>query len=523
MAVLTAPAQDGGILPKSRLHHENKPVDAFQKWRPGFHLMPASNWANDPCGPGYIGGRFYTSFQWNPHGWEWGNMSWGHALSEDLVHWHVSKRPSMEPSAEDPCGVFTGCVWPSNPRGEEDGTLTAIYTSAQHAPIHYTMPYTPGSEVVRMATSSDLGKTWQRQPGVVLAAPKAIDVIGWRDPFIGRWECLGDSLYGVIAGGIRQKSPAVFLYRVDPHDLSCWDFDSILFAPGLNFQPHPSLDFGTNFEVTNFMTLRDNTGKNHEVLLMSVEGGRKEHSQNWVCGEISANTLEYRFGGCLDHGCFYAANSFIDPSGQRIVQGWVTEHLPPVLTEKQRWSGCLSLPRILGMRQIREVTQAPDWLHWVGETVTVLTSIPDPRVEKLRRRPLDTVEGRHLEVKASFEVDDTEVGIVLHHGESRTVVSFHPSEQLLSIKRHGMFSNMNGDECAPHSLLKVRDQEETLDIHLFFDVSVLEVFVNERLAITTRVYPENARCTAVRPFGNSGEPKVVEWAAWELGPSITYE
>lgn len=87
--------------------------DDFYRWRPGYHLMPNHNWANDPCGPGYCSatGYYFMSFQWNPYGWEWGNMSWGHAVSRDLVSWHVSKKPSIEPSqTEDPCGVFTGCT-----------------------------------------------------------------------------------------------------------------------------------------------------------------------------------------------------------------------------------------------------------------------------------------------------------------------------------------------------------------------------------------------------------------------------
>lgn len=100
------------------------------------------------------------------------------------------------------------------------------------------------------------------------------------------------------------------------------------------------------------------------------------------------------------------------------------------------------------------------------------------------------------------------------------------------------FADINDDpECAPHTLFTRKDgmhdaeRQETLDIRVFFDVSVLEVFVNERVAITTRIYPASGICTAVRPFATysskpagDGVAKALEFAVWELEHSaITYE
>jgi beta-fructofuranosidase len=57
----------------------------------------------------------------------------------------------------------------------------------------------------------------------------------------------------------------------------------------------------------------------------------------------------------------------------------------------------------------------------------------------------------------------------------------------------------NGVETAPHTLLTFHDAqgnvvEETLQIHVIFDKSILEVFVNERTAISTRIYVDEDRC-----------------------------
>jgi beta-fructofuranosidase len=468
--------------------------------------MPPRYWVNDPCGPGYSpSGRCYQmSFQWNPFGCEWGNMSWGHATSQDQVHWVVSREPSMQPSGiEDPCGVFTGCTWPTNPNGQDDGTITTFYTSAQHSPIHWTLPYKKGSELIRMATSTDHGRTWKRHPSsIVPGPPNGLDVIGWRDPFIGTWDsidrCLGrisgEYLYGVVVGGIRHQSPAVFLYSIDTRDLTQWSFVCTLFTPGLNFKPSKRLpDFGTNFEVTNFMTLRDNDGDSYDILLMSIEGAyetktpsfldtsgqvskairaqRSNKIQNWVCGrpkltkqmptesaKSQALEFEFRFGGRLDYGLYYAANSFYDPvTDSRIVHGWILEEdLPAHLAKKQGWSGTLSLSRILKMRQIKNVVATSrsdlsclDWLHCVPNldgsySVTALTSFLDPRLSILRQKEINlssstpTVNGcsylntqntlgflalktGQFEAEISLSVPPTseQIGLILYHSDGK--------------------------------------------------------------------------------------------------------
>ena len=44
------------------------------------------------------------------------------------------------------------------------------------------------------------------------------------------------------------------------------------------------------------------------------------------------------------------------------------------------------------------------------------------------------------------------------------------------------------------------ESREELSIHAFFDASIMEVFVNGRTAITTRIYTESATCFTMKPF-----------------------
>ena len=82
-------------------------------------------------------------------------------------------------------------------------------------------------------------------------------------------------------------------------------------------------------------------------------------------------------------------------------------------------------------------------------------------------------------------------------------------------------------EVAPHILLSMKDmatgivKRETLDIRVFFDVSVLEIFVNDRVAITTRVYPDSGKCFGVGAWVEEGaHAKLVRCKAWELKTGV---
>jgi len=87
-------------------------VDRFDHLYPHYHVRPSANWVNDPNGPFYdpFHGKYHLFFQHNPNGAEWGDMSWGHAISDDLISWEILPVILTNDQYYDKGGVFSGSV-----------------------------------------------------------------------------------------------------------------------------------------------------------------------------------------------------------------------------------------------------------------------------------------------------------------------------------------------------------------------------------------------------------------------------
>ncbi|NLG27884.1 MAG: glycoside hydrolase family 32 protein [Chloroflexi bacterium] len=137
----------------SPLYHETH--------RPQFHFTPARNWTNDPNGLVYYAGEWHLFFQHNPYGIKWGNMTWGHAVSPDLVHW-TQLPNALEPDALGTIYSGSAVVDWANTAGMQTGAeppLIAIYTSAG-SEAKPPVPFTQS-----IASSNDRGRTWTKHSG----------------------------------------------------------------------------------------------------------------------------------------------------------------------------------------------------------------------------------------------------------------------------------------------------------------------------------------------------------------------
>jgi fructan beta-fructosidase len=129
-----------------------------EPFRPQFHFTPATNWMNDPNGLLFFEGEYHLFYQFNPFGNKWGHMSWGHAVSPDLVHWNHLPVALAE---ENGVMIFSGSAvvdWNNSSGFGKDGKapLVALYTG------HYT---TKPLQNQHVAYSNDRGRTWTKFSG----------------------------------------------------------------------------------------------------------------------------------------------------------------------------------------------------------------------------------------------------------------------------------------------------------------------------------------------------------------------
>ena len=91
-----------------------------------LHLKAPGNWINDPNGFIYYKGKYHLFYQHFPYAPVWGTMHWGHAVSEDLVHWEHQGIALFPTKEYDQNGVFSGSAL------EVDGKLYLYYSAVKY-------------------------------------------------------------------------------------------------------------------------------------------------------------------------------------------------------------------------------------------------------------------------------------------------------------------------------------------------------------------------------------------------------
>ena len=190
------------------------PPAGTARFRPAIHFTARDTWLNDPNGLVFHDGLYHLFFQNNPYGNVWGNMSWGHATSRDLLRWTEHPVAIACDETED---IFSGSVVVDHGNTSGFGTadapaLVAIYTSAYKAASEHQ-----GTQAQSLAYSTDAGMTWNKYAGNPVLTRNSAH---FRDPKVFRYEGEHGACWIMVA--VEAQHQKVVFYRSD--DLKTWDF-----------------------------------------------------------------------------------------------------------------------------------------------------------------------------------------------------------------------------------------------------------------------------------------------------------
>jgi sucrose-6-phosphate hydrolase SacC (GH32 family) len=439
-----------------------------ETYRPQFHFTAQKNWLNDPNGLVYYQGEYHLFFQHNPTGINWGNMTWGHAISRDLVHW-VQLPDAIKP---DNLGtIFSGSAvvdWDNTAgfqRGSEK-TLVAIYTAAGD-----TSPESKGQKFSQcIAYSNDRGRTWTKYE----KNPVLPHLIGSnRDPKVV-WHSTSKRWIMAL-----YKDGNIFAFFSSP-DLKTWAHLHDLTVPGCGECP----DF---FE-------------------MPVEGEPK--NKKWVWTAANGHYLIGAFDGQkftpetglhpADWGRnYYAVQTYSDipeTDGRRIQIAWMSGGKYPGMPFNQQMSfpcqiKLRSFPE--GLRLCRLPANEIQKLHAKARNWSGLTVKPGDN-------PLAGLAGELFDVRAEIELGSAEELGLRIRGER---ISFAVKDQKLSCL----------GKSAP-----LEPAANRISLQILVDRTSLEVFANNgKVALTSCFLPQKEN-KGLELYARGGSIRLIELQVYEL-------
>lgn len=433
--------------------------------RPQAHFTPHSTWMNDPNGLVYFEGTYHLFFQNNPHGVTWGNMSWGHATSTDLVTW-TEQPVALWHTADE--HIFSGSIVVDHhnsagfaPPGQT--AMVAVYTS------RYTAASTHhGRQAQSLAYSLDAGRSWTRYAANPVLDRGSAD---FRDPKVFWWG--GDDGYWVMVA-VEAVERTVVLYS--SKDLRSWTYLS-------EFGPSHAVE-GV-WECPDLFELAvEGTDETRWVLVVSLNPGGLaggSGAQYFVghfdgvqfTPERLSGTSEPTSYDWLDHGRdYYAAVSFANVPGRRLMVGWANNWDYANEIPTAPWRSAMSLVRDVdlvqctdGRHRVRQRPVLPDAADQSGLTVIGLEVTLTPAAV--------------TELVLTCE-DGSDPWRLLVDGATRTITADRTA--CGDVEFHPLFASRD-------TAALVADKPTT-HIQVVVDGSVIEVIADDGLVtITQQVFP----------------------------------
>ena len=391
-----------------------------EKYRPAAHFSAARGWINDPNGLIWHEGRYHLFFQHNPADWVWGNMHWGHAVSEDLVHW-TELGETLRPDETGTMFSGSAVLDEKNLTGlGKDGRapLLLYYTAAGgHGEICKNAPFTQ-----RLAYSTDGGVTFVKydRPIIENIAP------GNRDPKV------------------------VFCDELDCYMM-------ILYLTGHSFALFKSKDL-LNWTMIQRFAIEDDD-ECPDLYPLSVEGERwwvitAAHDRYLIGRFEDGHFVTTRPAGRLHYGReSYAAQTFFSaPEGRRVRIAWNRSPMPGM-----PFCGSMTTPHDMSLKRIDGELKLCAW--------------PSPEFETLRGEKAEGRDRLPLTGRAN------DIQLVIPASGRRALRLF--GLELTVDGDAGRVICPPATEGGEETVMPVRRAEGTIRLRLIQDVHAVEVYAGE--------------------------------------------
>jgi len=492
------------------IYADSDSSDYNEEFRPQFHFTPEKNWMNDPNGLVYYDGEYHLFFQHNPYGNRWGHMSWGHAVSTDLVHWE--ELPVAIPE-QDGVMAFSGSAvidW-DNTSGlgsEDNPPMVALYTGWKELPDRLQAQY--------LAYSLDKGRTWEVYDGNPVLDLYSQD---FRDPKV-IWHEESEKWVMVVSLATEHN-----LVLFGSADLIHWEHLS-------NFGPHGAR--GGYWECPDLFELPvvGKEGETKWVLQSDLNPGS-------IAGGSGGQYFVGEFDGTrfipdrdedgevpikwVDYGQdFFASQSWADvpeSDGRRLYIGWLNNWLYAQEIPTDPWRSAQSV--------VRELE-----LHWI-EGEYLMIQKPAVELETLRadHKSLESlkinsdvhslanegISGELLELYLTLNPGTAQrSGIVVRANDLyHTVIGYDREKKAIFVdrSRSGTWSH---EEFASYFEAPLIVPSETVNLRVLVDRSSVEVFAMDgTLVLSCRIFPDDS-ADGVSVFAEGGEAEILTLDAWKL-------
>ncbi len=463
--------------------------------RPRAHLRPERGWTNDPTGPVRWQGRTHLFHQYNPEGGYWDRPHWGHLVTDGLVRWR--RRPialSPTPDGPDAEGCYSGST-------VIDGDEVVIaYTGV-------VGPNVPGQpQVTCLARASDpLLDDWVKDPeNPVTIGPPDRRLLGFRDPFL--WQGEDGRWWQAVGAGSREAGGEVLLYS--SRDLHRWEAHGSLLTEADLDALDPTVWTGSMWECP--VLLR---GRDGDALLLSIHDAVDTHHPLAVIGRLEGERFVPSHLQHLDLGPdLYAPCLLQEEDGTAISWAWTWEARTPEVQRTEGWAGVLSAPRRLEVLDGR--------LH-----VAPLAELAQLRGRELEVAPTTGARGwtaagidtdvADLELTLGPAVDLVDVDLRRSpDGQEVTTLTLDRSrgEVWLDRGRASLDTSARGGRYGGPL-----DPATPIDhVRILLDRSIVEVFIDDRVALTARIYPTREDSTGLEVVGTPSSVADVTLRAWSL-------